>query len=408
MNLKDYPHYKTTQYRELLRIIFASPARAMASGGIILMIALKFFEATPTIKALLLMSPFFGLLLTPLLVQVIAKLKFPASKVTGTLLLLSSVGFLAAGLTNNYWIFIISIMLARPFSMMIPPTVTALWRQNVPPQVMGTKFSNVNWIGIVSSLTVGVIFFLWFKSQGIDGYPLILIIVSIGLFLSGLTSLRTPSVAIESPGRIPYSSLFHIWKDPLFGYVCLAWSIMGIAQIATIPLRIEYVASGVYGMKYSPAMVLLLMQLIPQSMMLLTMPFWGRLFDKHNFILIRIAHHFILFLSIALFFIPSFFWQVVASFLFGITMGGGMISWNLWVTKFAKKEKTAEYMSAHTCLCGIRGILAPTITYYFLADVGVITIARIGAGLMLLSALMLIPIIKLGHRRTVVKAQACS
>ena len=252
--------------------------------------------------------------------------------------------------------FIISVTLARPFEMMTPPMVTALWRQNIPSEVRGKKFSNINWVGIVSALGVGAMFFFWLKTQGIGGYPVILIFVSIGLFFSGLASFKTPSMPIESPGRIPYSSLSHLWKDPLFGYVCLSWSIMGIAQIATIPLRIEYVASGAYGMKYSSAMVLLLMQLIPQSMMLFTMHFWAKLFDKHNFILIRIAHHFILFLSITFFFIPSFSCQIIGSVLFGITMGGGMISWNLWVTKFAKAEETAEYMSVHTCLCGMRGI----------------------------------------------------
>ena len=405
MNLEEYPHYKTTQYRELFRVILASPFRALSSGGIILLIALKFFEATPTIKALLLMSPFCGLLLTPLFVQLIAKLKLPVSKGTSILLVLSSIGLLIAGLTDNYWVFIISIVLARPFQMMTPPTVTALWRQNIPSQVRGEKFSNISWIGIVSSLSVGGIFFLWLKAYGIDAYPAILIFSSVGLFLSGLASFKTPSVAIESPGRIPYSSLSHLWKDPLFGYVCLSWSIMGLAQIGTIPLRIEYIASGNYGEPYSSAMVLLLMQIIPQSIIILTMPLWGRIFDKHNFILIRVAHHFILFLSVMLFFIPSFSWQIVSSILFGITMGGGMISWNLWVTKFAKKEKTAEYMSVHACLCGVRGMLAPVLIYYFLDDLGAITISRVCAGLMLLSAIMLVPIIKLGHRRTVVEAQ---
>jgi MFS family permease len=405
MNSEQYPYYHITQRRELFRVIFASPARALASGGIILVIALKFFDATPTIKALLLMAPFFGLLLTPLLVQLIAKLKVPVSKVTGILLMLGSIGFFIAALTNNYWVFIISILLARPLNMMIPPTVTALWRQNIPPQVRGRKFSNVNWVGIVSSLIIGGFFFLWLKSRGIDGYPAILIVVSIGSFISGLVSLKTPSMTIEKPGRIPYSSLSHLWKDPLFGYVCLCWSIMGIAQCATVPLRIEYIASGNYGMKYSSAMVLLLMQIIPQSIILLTMPFWGRIFDKHNFILVRMAQHSSFFVSIVLFFNPSFTCQIIGSIFFGVAMGGGMISWSLWVTKFAKQEKTAEYMSVHTCLCGIRGMLAPVIIYTFIESYGVIPIARIGAGVMLLSALMLLPIIRVGHRRTVTEAQ---
>jgi Major Facilitator Superfamily len=405
MDTKQYPHYHVTQYRELLRVIFTAPSNALVSSGIILVIALKFFDASSTIKALLLMAPFFGLLITPLVVQLVAQFKLPVSKVTGILLILASIVFFVAALTNNYWVFIISILLARPLNMMIPPMVTALWQCNIPQQVRGARFSKVIWLGIISSLSVGIVFFLWLKSQGIDGYPVILITVAIGLFMSGMVSFKTPSSPIEKPGKIPYSSLAYLWRDPLFGYVCLCWSIMGLAQGATIPLRIEYIASGNYGMKYSSAIVLLLMQIIPQTIVLITMPFWGKIFDKHNFILVRISQHFFFFVSIALFFIPNFFCQMVGSAFFGLAMGGGMISWNLWVTKFAQEGKTAEYMAVHTCLCGLRGIIAPAVTYFFLASAGVIFIARISAGVMLLSALLLLPIIRLGHERTTAKMQ---
>jgi hypothetical protein len=49
--------------------------------------------------------------------------------------------------------------------------------------------------------------------------------------------------------------------------------------------------------------------------------------------------------------------------LWGLANAGGNVTWGLWVTKLAPKHAVAEYMSVHTFLTGVRGLLAPMIAF---------------------------------------------
>ena len=69
-------------------------------------------------------------------------------------------------------------------------------------------------------------------------------------------------------------------------------------------------------------------------------------------------------------------------------MGGGNLSWSLWVTKFATKERTAAYMSVHTFLTGIRGFAAPFLGFYLLANWGSKATGNIGSAMILISIIM--------------------
>ena len=128
---------------------------------------------------------------------------------------------------------------------------------------------------------------------------------------------------------------------------------------------------------------------------LISMLIWGKLFDKLNFPIVRIAINIFFIFSILLYFIPNLPCQIAGSFIFGIATGGGFIAWNLWVTKIAPHDKTADYMSEHTFLCGFRGIIAPFLVYYFLNGLGIYTIAWTCTGLIILATVMFIPTIKL-------------
>ena len=93
--------------------------------------------------------------------------------------------------------------------------------------------------------------------------------------------------------------------------------------------------------------------------------------------------------SIFIFFSTKNFWVLgVATALNGFAMGGGNLSWNLWVTKFATKELTAAYMSVHTFLTGIRGFAAPFLGFYLITRLGSKTTGGIGSTLILISIVM--------------------
>jgi predicted MFS family arabinose efflux permease len=49
--------------------------------------------------------------------------------------------------------------------------------------------------------------------------------------------------------------------------------------------------------------------------------------------------------------------------LWGVANAGGNVTWGLWVTKLAPKHAVAEYMSVHSFLTGVRGLLAPPLAF---------------------------------------------
>jgi len=386
-----YPHLNKTLRGELWRTLFMSPVRAAGMSGLFLLIALQFFNAPSEIKALIAAAPFIGLLFSPVLVFLVAKFGISGTRAISIVLFVSAPCMMFVTFSKSYLSFVVGTVICISLTAAIPPLVTALWRQNIPTDVRGKKFSFINWISMAAALLVGGFFAYWLKD--ISRYRPILFFVSISLFLASFVTFKIPSQTIKHTNNHPFSALSLLWNDYLFGYICLFWFLLGFANIATIPLRIEFVASGKYGMKYSPAMTLVLMLIIPQFANLVSMLIWGKLFDKLKFPILRIAINIFFIFSILLFFIPNLACQIIGSFIFGIATGGGFIAWNLWVTKIAPHDKTADYMSVHTCLCGFRGILAPFIAYHFLKNLGIYYIAWTCTGLIIIATIMFIPTI---------------
>ena len=386
-----YPHLNKTQRGELWRTLFMSPIRAAGMSGLFLLIALQFFNVPSEVKALVAAAPFIGLLLSPVLVFLVAKFSVSVTRAISLVLFVSAPCMMFVAFCNSYISFVIGTVICISLTAAIPPLVTSLWRQNIPTDVRGKKFSFINWISMAAALVVGGFFAYWLKD--ISRYRPILFFISISLFMASVVAYKIPSQTLKHTNKHPFSALSLLWKDSLFGYICVFWFLLGFANIATIPLRIEFVASGKYGMDYSPAMTLVLMQIIPQFANLVSMLIWGKLFDKLRFPILRIAINIFFVFSILLFFIPNLACQVAGSFTFGLATGGGFIAWNLWVTKIAPHDKTADYMSVHTCLCGFRGIIAPFLAYHFLKNFGIYNIVWTCTGLIIIATIMFIPTI---------------
>jgi MFS family permease len=88
---------------------------------------------------------------------------------------------------------------------------------------------------------------------------------------------------------------------------------------------------------------------------------------------------------------------IVGAVIYGISNAGGDVAWGLWVTKIAAPERVADYMSVHTFLTGIRGVLAPLIGFQLLQHFAPAALGWFSAALIVVATLLLIPEI----RRTV-------
>ena len=88
----------------------------------------------------------------------------------------------------------------------------------------------------------------------------------------------------------------------------------------------EHVAGADSSFGYSPQTVLWLTQVLPQAVALVATLYWGRLFDRFNFLAIRIALNLFFASSILCFFTPWLSMQVFGSTLLGVAQGVGCCS----------------------------------------------------------------------------------
>ena len=220
--------------------------------------------------------------------------------------------------------------------------------------------------------------------------------------MGGIAAWRIPSAPLAAnTSRNPLACLSLLWKHKLFGYMSAAWFFLGIANLSTMPLRTEFAGSSERGLGLDAGLVLTFTLVLPEMVRLLAMMVWSRLFDRINFIVLRILINVFFVASIALYFHGPIWSLVAGSACFGIAGGGGMIAWSLWVTKFSAPERTADYMAVHTFLTGVRGLIGPQIAYAVLgtfADLPIHSLAMVAVGSMVFGTLLFVPIIPHGRR----------
>jgi MFS family permease len=132
---------------------------------------------------------------------------------------------------------------------------------------------------------------------------------------------------------------------------------------------------------------------IPSVVRLATTHLWGIFFDRWNFFVVRTVLNVFSLGAIVLFFSTRQLWVLwIAAALFGMALAGGNIAWNLWVTKFAPPERASEYMSVHTFMTGVRGVIGPFIGFWAIAHIAPLSTALVAAGLVAVSTLLLEPV----------------
>jgi MFS family permease len=180
--------------------------------------------------------------------------------------------------------------------------------------------------------------------------------------------------------------------DVLFRRVLISWMIMGFANLMMLPLRVEYLANPTYGWEFTAGRIALLTIVVPNLARLVLSPLWGYLFDRMNFFVLRCLLNLGFAIGIVSFFIgDTWTGMAVGAVIFGASNAGGEVAWSLWVTKFSPPDRVADYMSVHTFLTGIRGVLAPVTAFYLTGTLGVSLnwLAGLATGLIILATLLL-------------------
>jgi len=233
-----------------------------------------------------------------------------------------------------------------------------------------------------------------------ENFRLLFVVFAVGYIVAGFVSRPLPSVVMAERKQSYLADFSLLWRDRLFGYVCLTWFITAAAIHWLGPYRTNLLIEERFGFQYEPWLVILTLTIIPDLLRLLTLPLMGYLFDRINLIWLRIFVSVFLILYVACFFCgQNLFFHILGMVFLGTGMAATAITWNLWVTKLAPPEKVPSYMAVHTTLTGLRLTVIPLIGLWSLSRYGSTVCAMISLALLALSIVMLIPILKKGQER---------
>ena len=85
--------------------------------------------------------------------------------------------------------------------------------------------------------------------------------------------------------------------------------------------------------------------------------------------------------------------------IWGTGLAGGTLSWQLIATFFTTRHRLPVYMSVHTFLCGIRGVVGPLIALVVAKAYSTQVVANISVVGIVLTTLMLLPLAPAMRRR---------
>lgn len=360
-----------------------------------LVIAIRCFDAPPAVKALLSGSNSIGLLLTPLSLFVYARRGWNAAGAAALNFLLGGLCFAAAAAATSLWVYVPAATLGSVFVAQQAPLLIHIYTQNYAATRRGRMLSN--------SIVLGLIASVGFALAGgqildwrLETFRVILGAMAVACFVAARATAGMPADPFtRGRNANPFHAMRYAREDKIFGWMLFIWMLMGWGNLMVLPLRVEYMANPRFGINATNAQIALISGIVPSLVRIATTHFWGRLFDRHNFFIIRTVLNGMFLLAILTFFSTRHLVVLgIGAGLFGFAVAGSNIAWNLWVTKFAPPERTSDYMSVHTFLTGIRGVAAPFVGFWLIAHFSPMVAALSATVLITLSMILLGPLRK--------------
>lgn len=373
--------------------------RAIASGVLesadqtfIMLIAVQALTADNFAKGIISGGSRVGMLLAPVMVLLAERIGLPSGRIAAVLLVLAAIGYSLPALIPSLMVYVPFVTIGAALATMLTPFTTQIYQSNYPANERGKLFSRTNVIKILSAIAFGEVAGR-VLSHDLTLYRVVLGVVAIMALLSAACLWRVPSQPISKTGAVnPFHGFRFLRTDRTFLVLQISWMLLGLAWFMVMPLRVDYLSSPKYGIQLGPREVALFVSIIPDATRLLLSPVWGWVFDKLSFFSLRIITIFAFALSMASFFLGGDWVSLLFSAIcIGFGSSGGDLAWNLWATKLAPPEHVAEYMGVHIFLTGLRGVFVPFIAFQLAAGMPLHSIGLIGAGIMTLSGLLLIP-----------------
>lgn len=365
-----------------------------------ILLADRVFGAGIWSKAALVAIPSMGLLLSLFVVQAVRRSGISVNSALVATFSLAAAGFSVASFAGErFEIYLIGMAMGLIGVTLNIPLFSQIYRRHYPDESRGKLFSVTAFIRKIFAIIAALLFGMML-TQSLDYYPLLLRIYAVAcVIMAGCVFLMEKVTLQRSKVVKLFDAFRHTSQDDAFRKLLISWMILGMGNLLCFSLFVEYITNERYGFELSESHVSIITTVIPESLFVLSILFWGRLFDRMNFYVLRCLINVIFAVGILFYFLGEGLWPLYIGIgLHGVARAGGNIAWTLWVTKFANEENVAEYMSVHTFLTGCRGVIAPFIAFRIAYTVGPVWVALIGAAMIFVATLMLAPAI-LSQRR---------
>lgn len=361
--------------------------------SVLLTIAITVFDASALAKGMVAAASGVGLLLSPMLTALARSMRRPVMLVAGGASLIGAVGFVLAAF-DRLPFFVIGSVLAVAAPSVVYPLLTSTYERNFPAHERGRRVARGLSMRVAVSATAGLAMGALLRDRPDLWWTLPITGAAASVLLAWFEVLIPSQPLDRVPGQAnrPWPHFGLLRTDRQLRLTLGAWMLMGFGNLMLLPLRVEYLANPTYGVVADASMIVLLTVTVPATCRLLTMPLFGRVFDRLSFFAARIAVNLLFALYVAAFFTgTSTAGLLVGAVVLGVAQAGGDLMWSLWVIKFAPPERVADYMGLHTFFTGIRALIAPLLAFAVVEQLALTTVALAAAALMVLSAALLVP-----------------
>ncbi|MEO6570305.1 MAG: MFS transporter [Ilumatobacteraceae bacterium] len=361
--------------------------------SVLLTIAIQHFDAPALAKGLIAAATGVGLLGSTLLTALARRSPRPTMSIASMVIGVGAVGFALAA-TGSLWLYVFGVIVGLAALSMNIPLLTATYQRNFSDVDRGKRVGRGLSLKVAVSAPLSIVMGAWLGDH-IDRWWVILLVGSAAATTLSVLNRRFPSEPLaaitgERTRLLPRFEL--LTADHRLRVILGAWMLMGFGNLMLLPLRIEYLAQPQYGIEADAAMITILTVAVPSVMRLLTTTVFGAVFDRMSVFTLRIVVNVLFLVYVVAFFSGTTMIGLwLGSITLGVAIAGGDLLWMLWITKFAPPGEAADYMGLHTFFTGLRAIIAPLFGYLVIAEVSLGRLAVLGAVLMIVSSVVLVP-----------------
>jgi len=386
----DHSQQRRTFRLELLRSV-PQGMMATAFATFAIFVAIRVYDLPSWMKGAILGSSSIGLLLSLFVVQLTRRIGWPVNRIAAILWSSASGGFVLAAFAGSsgtlYFIGVCSAFLALGSGL---PLMSQIYQKHYADENRGRLFSLSSLTRTCVAALAGWGFGLWAEREG---YQLLLVVYAFSCLAMSACVISMAPVRLRASNRILWFDAFrHVGADKAFRKLLVVWMVLGIGNLVTAALFVEYIVNPRYGFALAADKSGLITSTIPMLAAMVTVVPWGWVFDRMPFYQVRALVNLFFVAGILTYYLGgSLLTLGIGIALYGVAGSGGEILWALWTSRFASGDRVAEYQSVHSFLTGVRGVVAPLVAFTVVESLGPASVAWISACLMLLSTWMILP-----------------